>query len=508
MRDVPPPPVREVPPPPPAPAVAKDDAKHEEDEEDEEDGGEKWVLVAPAPTPLESLREMCAGCVSVEPLGAPADGGAATMALVEYAAERDAIAAVASLAALGHEAEIARRTLWRDDEDDADVTSTVVRVEGVSATINESIVARVFGTYGACVAATREEGTDAFAVKMADRRGAETAAAALSGVYRFEEGQEFPVRVTWCPCPSKKNSGDKSSAAGEKRKRDAGEEAGAGEGATLSAKQLLAVGLPATTTGGEQVAGWFAAEGGACLLFDKDRRCAILAFPSADAATEALDTHGGTLRPEGNPCPVTLRRIACDVTARPKKRSAVQGPPPGVWPPVPKPGPEYGEPSAKIYIGSIPQEYAEDDVRRIFETVGEVKEVKILRNPGDGRHKGSGFVTFSDIAATERAIHFIDNKYTLNAPSYPQQKPIYMKYAKLSRSAAAPQQPMVYQQPMGYHQPYYPPQQAYGHYPQQAYAQYPQQAYGQYPQQGQAPQGPTHQQQQMWQQGFGGGAQQ
>ena len=106
----------------------------------------------------------------------------------------------------------------------------------------------------------------------------------------------------------------------------------------LSAKQLLAVGLPATTTGGEQVAGWFAAEGGACLLFDKDRRCAILAFPSADAATEALDTHGGTLRPEGNPCPVTLRRIACDVTARPKKRSAVQGPPPGVWPPVPKPG--------------------------------------------------------------------------------------------------------------------------------------------------------------------------
>ena len=50
----------------------------------------------------------------------------------------------------------------------------------------------------------------------------------------------------------------------------------------------------------------------------------------------------------------------------------------------------------------------------------------------------SGFVTFSDIAATERAIHFIDNKYTLNAPSYPQQKPIYMKYAKLSRSAAAP----------------------------------------------------------------------
>ena len=299
---------------------------------------------------------------------------------------------------------------------------------------------------------------------MADRRGAETAAAALSGVYRFEEGQEFPVRVTWCPCPSKKIAATSRRRLGRSESATAGEDV-AGEGATLSAKQLLAVGLPATTTGGEQVAGWFAAEGGACLLFDKDRRCAILAFPSADAATEALDTHGGTLRPEGNPCPVTLRRIACDVTARPKKRSAVQGPPPGVWPSVPKPGPEYGEPSAKIYIGSIPQEYAEDDVRRIFETVGEVKEVKILRNPGDGRHKGSGFVTFSDIAATERAIHFIDNKYTLNAPSYPQQKPIYMKYAKLSSrsrgAAAADGVPTA----DGYHQPYYPPQQAYGHSP-------------------------------------------
>lgn len=507
MRDVPPPPVREVPPPPPAPA-AKDDAKHEEDEED---GGEKWVLVAPATTPLESLREMCAGCVSVEPLTSPAMGPSSTMALVEFAAERDASNAVASLAALGVpiEAEIARRTLWQDDEEDADVTSAVLFVEGVSRSIDDSVVARVFGTYGTVYAATREDGTDGIVkVRMADRRGAETAAAALSGVYRFEEGAEFPVRVTWCPPMTSGRS--ESSGPGEKRKRDGGEDV-AGEGATLSAKQLLAVGLPATTTDGEQVASWFAAEGGACLLFDKDRRCAILAFPSADAATEALDTHGGTMRPEGNPCPVTLRRIACDVAARPKKRSAVRGPPPGVWPSVPKPGPEYGEPSAKIYIGSIPQEYAEDDVRRIFETVGEVKEVKILRNPGDGRHKGSGFVTFGDVAATERAIHFIDNKYTLIAPAHPQQKPIYMKYAKLSTRSTPPQQPMVYQQPMAYQQPYYPPQQAYGHYPQhpqQAYAQYPQQAYGQYPQQGQAPQGPTHQQQQMWQQGFGGGAQQ
>jgi hypothetical protein len=65
---------------------------------------------------------------------------------------------------------------------------------------------------------------------------------------------------------------------------------------------------------------------------------------------------------------------------------------------------------------------------------------------------------------------------------------------------------MGYQQPMAYQQPYGHYQQPYGHYPpqQQAYGHYPpqQQAYGHYP-----PQGPTQQQQQQWQQGFGGAPQ-
>ena len=149
---------------------------------------------------------------------------------------------------------------------------------------------------------------------------------------------------------------------------------------------------------------------------------------------------------------------------------------PGVWPPAPKPGPEFGEPSPKIYIGSIPQEYQEDDVRRIFECVGEIKEVKILRRPDDGRHKGSGFVTFADVAATERVIHFINDKYTLIAPNHATQKPIYMKYAKLGGvRPGVPVVPMGYQQPMAYQQPYGHYQQPYGHYPPQ------QQAYGHYP---------------------------
>ena len=64
-REVPPPPVREVPPPPPVPAAAAS-AQEEENADEDEDGGEKYVLVAPAPTPIESLKSMCEGCVAVE----------------------------------------------------------------------------------------------------------------------------------------------------------------------------------------------------------------------------------------------------------------------------------------------------------------------------------------------------------------------------------------------------------------------------------------------------------
>ena len=59
-----------------------------------------------------------------------------------------------------------------------------------------------------------------------------------------------------------------------------------------------------------------------------------------------------------------------------------------------------------------------------------IKDVKILRR-NDGSHKGSGFVQFHDVPSAERAIHFIDGKYVLNAPGFPQQRPVYMKFASV-----------------------------------------------------------------------------
>ena len=138
---------------------------------------------------------------------------------------------------------------------------------------------------------------------------------------------------------------------------------------------------------------------------------------------------------------MTFVRVSAALEDRPKKRrrlatgGAATGAgsgPGGIprWPAVPKPGPQYGDPSPKIYVGSIPSQYDEETVRRIFETVGPTREVKILRQ-ADGRHKGSGFVTYDDVEAANRAIHFIDNRYSLIAPNFPSQKPIYMKFASV-----------------------------------------------------------------------------
>jgi hypothetical protein len=121
-----------------------------------------------------------------------------------------------------------------------------------------------------------------------------------------------------------------------------------------------------------------------------------------------------------------------NVAARPKKKKSL-APPPGVYPPAPKPGPQYGDPSPKLYIGSIPAQYTEvgrcrltvskpmlkapdtkrsklkydkllssfavnfnlrryteEDIMKIFATVGVVKELRILRQPS-GQHKAGAY---------------------------------------------------------------------------------------------------------------------
>ena len=423
--------VNVVPPPPPAPVAAGGA------EAEEEDGGENKVLVAPLGVDVndvvlaQMVQAVAPEATTLKVLRQPADKGGASMGCghISFASEKSARAAVEAINAAadlnGLHAEISRQTIWADEESIVNPKSCKLYVANVPASINEEAVKSVFGTYGGVVSAATEG--EEWCVTMATRDAAETSMAALSDVYRFEATQEKTVRVTWCASSAHETP---TVAAGGKRKRDEGD----GSSSATSARQLMVIGLPPNAG---DVRAYFGEDAAAVAVHD-GKRAAFVTFADPAAATAALANHNGVLRPLGGSLPITLRRLAVDVAARPKKRAALDGAPERTeWPAVPKPDyAVYGDPSPKIYIGSIPAQYEEEDVRSIFSTVGAIKEIRILRQP-NGQHKGSGFVTYHDVASTERAIHFIDGNYTLIAPNYPQQKPIYMKYAK-AHSGGAP----------------------------------------------------------------------
>lgn len=69
-----------------------------------------------------------------------------------------------------------------------------------------------------------------------------------------------------------------------------------------------------------------------------------------------------------------------------------------------------------IYIGNLPYQTSEDDLRDLFSTHGEVSSVNIITDRDSGRSKGFGFVEMPDKAQAESAINAI-NQTDLNGRS-------------------------------------------------------------------------------------------
>lgn len=61
-----------------------------------------------------------------------------------------------------------------------------------------------------------------------------------------------------------------------------------------------------------------------------------------------------------------------------------------------------------IFIGSLPYDLEEDEVRELFEEYGEVTSVKIIIDRATGRSKGFGFVDMPDDEQAKTAIHELD----------------------------------------------------------------------------------------------------
>ncbi len=62
-----------------------------------------------------------------------------------------------------------------------------------------------------------------------------------------------------------------------------------------------------------------------------------------------------------------------------------------------------------IYVGNIPFDTTEPDIRTLFEEFGTVHEVKMIHDRETGRFRGFGFVEMDDEAAAS-AISQVDGK--------------------------------------------------------------------------------------------------
>ena len=64
---------------------------------------------------------------------------------------------------------------------------------------------------------------------------------------------------------------------------------------------------------------------------------------------------------------------------------------------------------SKLYVGNLPYNITEDELRTLFAQAGEVKEVAVITDRATGRSKGFGFVEMTTQAEAEKAIQMLNN---------------------------------------------------------------------------------------------------
>ena len=58
----------------------------------------------------------------------------------------------------------------------------------------------------------------------------------------------------------------------------------------------------------------------------------------------------------------------------------------------------------KLYVGNLPYQTKEEDLRELFSAHGAVEEIRVITDRETGRSKGFGFVTFAAASEAEAAV--------------------------------------------------------------------------------------------------------
>ena len=64
--------------------------------------------------------------------------------------------------------------------------------------------------------------------------------------------------------------------------------------------------------------------------------------------------------------------------------------------------------SKKLYVGNLPFNTTEDDLRNVFERHGTVDSVAVITDRETGRSRGFGFVEMAEASAADDAIRALD----------------------------------------------------------------------------------------------------
>jgi RNA recognition motif-containing protein len=64
--------------------------------------------------------------------------------------------------------------------------------------------------------------------------------------------------------------------------------------------------------------------------------------------------------------------------------------------------------STKLYVGNMPYETTESDLQALFESVGQVSTISIVRDRATGQPRGFAFVEMTDADGARKAISELD----------------------------------------------------------------------------------------------------
>ncbi len=62
----------------------------------------------------------------------------------------------------------------------------------------------------------------------------------------------------------------------------------------------------------------------------------------------------------------------------------------------------------ELYVGNLPYETSETDLRRLFAVAGTVSSVHLIADPQSGKSKGCGYVKMATAEAAREAINSLD----------------------------------------------------------------------------------------------------